>query len=281
MSYYVRDRHGHREGPYDTEAAAREYAALWDGDCSDAAPHVVETETSVLRAERDAALAEVERPILFSAPMVRAILTGQKTQTRRIVKTVPSCHDADIAVPALMVRRGQHRGSYVVLDDELGPAWSPAGATPYEPYPWPEMLSPYGEPGDRLWVRETWGHTGRLAGIPSRGEADVFYAADGLHAARWYPAIYMPRWASRITLDVTAVRVERLHAITEQDARDEGVTRDGLVTDGRPYRTAFSRLWDEINYSRAPWVGNPWCWVISFRQLRRPSGQGAKKETTK
>jgi len=208
-----------------------------------------------------------ERPILFSAPMIGAILSGSKSQTRRTVRTVPSCHDADRAVPALLVKRGEHAGSCVVLDDKLGPAWSPAGGDPYRPYQWHDRLSPFGEPGDRLWVRETWRPMSwSLHGTPARGETEIEYRADvgdrddDTERAPWRPSIFLPRWASRITLEVTGVRVERLQAVTEADAKAEGVRPNHLGF----HREMFCTLWDAINAKRAPWASNPWIWVVSF-----------------
>ena len=214
----------------------------------------------------EATTAPRERPILFSAPMVRAILAGAKTQTRRIVT----------------------RDALRWLDvDGFDPGFVAA----------PEnALSPYGYAGDRLWVRETWAAAAwPLAGIPARGEADIQYAADGVTSTdkdgRWRPSIFLPRWASRITLEVTGVRVERLQTITEEDVAAEGTP--GMVAgryqchdcNGRGRNVTwpsgcprcegkgtnavghFRRLWDQINGERAPWASNPWIWVVSFRRL--------------
>jgi hypothetical protein len=177
-----------------------------------------------------------ERPILFSGPMVRAILDGQKTQTRRIVKPQPSIE-------------GQ------------------------EPH---LVRCPYGVPGDRLWVRETWGE----GGMTKPGDP-ASYAADWPDAGairKWRPSIHMPRWASRIDLEVTAVRVERLQAITEEDARAEGaahrIARGGDLSGALEGETPiqhvahFRDLWDSINGERTPWASNPWVWVVSFKRVR-------------
>lgn len=189
-----------------------------------------------------------ERPILFSAPMVRAILGGRKTQTRRIVNA---------------------RVAPWLLDPAHG--WDDA----YVLDPGNELLArcPYGAPGGRLWVRETWA---RLTGNGHR----IVYRADGddprlgwdddpstrRPRMTWTPSIHMPRWASRITLEVTDVRVERLQAITEEDAVAEGVARhvEGAT---RGARTAFASLWDSLNGERTPWSTNPWVWVVGFRRL--------------
>ena len=204
-----------------------------------------------------------ERPILFSGPMVRAILEGRKTQTRRTCKPVQPNSDG---------------------------IW-PAGRVPD---------CPYGAPGDLLWVRETWAHyqcvdhirraDGRAFSEVSDGLAG--YKADGfegiedfrkhvklmsgsacesveINGDRWRPSIHMPRWASRITLKVTDVRVERLQQISEADANAEGVVRheweydngEGPETD----RAAFECLWSHINGADS-WAANPWVWVVSFER---------------
>jgi hypothetical protein len=167
-----------------------------------------------------------ERPILFNAPMVRAILNGSKTQTRRV------------AIP---------KRSIEPMTDEC----------------------PYGQRGDRLWVREAW--TVNLTGDPKHGGPGTvpIYRAEHPHAAdRWRPSIHMPRWASRITLEITAVRVERLRNISEADARAEGVTRPVPMLDDDPstYVDAFGDLWASIN-GPGSWDANPWVWVIEFRRV--------------
>lgn len=195
-----------------------------------------------------------ERPILMSAPMVRAILEGRKSQTRRIVK-----------LPAWAQECNEDH------DFELD--GSP---------PWPHAIArktgclaplecPYGAPGDRLWVRETWAMLS--------GDNRVWYRADpGVEdcVARsligwpgWHPSIFMPRENSRITLEVTAVRVERLQEITSADAIAEGCaahansqTIDCSTPDPRD---DYRRLWDSLNAKRAPWSSNPWVWVVEFK----------------
>lgn len=156
-----------------------------------------------------------ERPILFSGEMVRAILAGAKTETRRI-------------------KRGGR--------------------------------SPYGQTGDRLWVRETWANINRKRVKPEiiyragddpsdpSNDAPREFENDG---GKWRPSIFMPRWASRILLGVVYVKVERLQDITEAGAEEEGV--DG--------RKEFAALWDKINGKRGPWRSNPLVWVITFRRI--------------
>lgn len=199
-----------------------------------------------------------EKPILFSAPMVRAILDGRKTQTRRILTT-----DTDHTC------------------DELAA----------------KLRCPYGAPGDRLWVREAFG-LAPACHDPEPGDPDDWHVIhratcephfeqpwrdeDGNeHRPPWKPSIFMPRWASRITLEVTGVRVERLQDITEEDARAEGVNpSDAAVVFedagnglnqrqdmANTARGAFACLWDSINGKRAPWASNPWLWVVSFRRV--------------
>jgi hypothetical protein len=207
----------------------------------------------------------IERPILFSGPMVRAILAEQKTQTRRVMREQPavvpnwSCPGADgLQWPWATYCEGYFDGV---------PACGPLP---------PEMAKqcPYGAPGDRLWVREAFRYAGHGAG------PEVHYPAslseyDRAEKGPWKPSIHMPRSASRITLDVTEVRAQRLHDIAEDDAKAEGVEPEMLagaaaIYDGPPqepsYRHAFGLLWDSINGKRAPWSSNPWVWAVTFRR---------------
>ena len=198
-----------------------------------------------------------ERPILFSGPMVRAILDGTKTQTRRVLKQK--------AVTAAGIR-GILGGT--------GPAFGPC---------------PYGEPGDRLWVRETWGlawfdRDGDVndwaAPIPhSRpGGVGVPFAADegASHfddrGFRWRPSIHMPRWASRIALEITDVRVERLQSISTTEAMAEGAEPRPVAGGHLSYTHGFRVLWDNINGARdgASWDSNPWVWAITFKRIQEP-----------
>lgn len=205
-----------------------------------------------------------ERPILFSGPMVRAILEGRKTQTRRVIATDWwRCLDPE--------------------DDD-----DRASAIPQ---------CPYGQPGERLWVRESW--ASQIA--PGENNYCIAYKADGECSGRlqdgaggwmaihhgwisgvstvesgrfygrtrygsWCPSIHMPRWASRLTLEITRVRVERLQDISEEDALSEGVTTCDGVWSGST-RNAYRELWNSINAKRGlPWATNPWVWVIDFRR---------------
>jgi hypothetical protein len=201
-----------------------------------------------------------ERPILFSGSMVRAILEGRKWQTRRVVKgAAGSFWDHKGWRPVVTCGRilewetTNSRGARGVFG---------AGA--------PRPSCPYGAPGDRLWVRETWAP---LVGGPCEPGNPVMYKATEPEADKWTwrPSIFMPRWASRITLEVTGVRVERLQEISRQDAKAEGLwpsPHNGLeMVNGRPYgnaQLAFRALWESIN-GQGSWDANPWVWVIEFQ----------------
>ena len=176
-----------------------------------------------------------ERPILFSAPMVRAILDGRKSQTRRAMKHQP----------------GQVTGSGRPVFYEHGTHGRRVSPS-----------CPYGKAGDRLWVRETWlNHA--LPGYPPV----CFYRADDENKPAdrsWKPSIHMPRQASRIALDITNVRMERLQAITRMDAEAEGFQKiPGLPIDPRDW---FRSLWQTIN-GPGSWQQNPWVWVVEFNVL--------------
>jgi hypothetical protein len=191
-----------------------------------------------------------ELPILFSAPMVRAILEGRKTQTRRIVKVRPA-------------------GAEVVVHN--GRVWKPARVD-YAGF----VECPYGQPGDRLWVRETFLLRGNGTHCVYRADSDLIEAAGfGAMYGGWKPSIFMPRKFSSITLEVTGVRVERLQEISERDAQAEGIDDPTCTEEVTPatgyatysYATSFAKLWDSINAKRAPWASNPWVWCISFRRI--------------
>lgn len=187
-----------------------------------------------------------ERPILFSGPMVTAILRGEKTQTRRVVKG----QALEWLAPDMFTPE-------YVANPENG-------------------LCPYGRPGDRLWVRESY----RV--MRPHGVDEVQYKADWrpLPHDGWKPSIHMPRWASRLTLEIVSVRVERLQDISNQDAEAEGVVWDGRfclgsshVVKGTPKvfvsrREAYRDIWDSINAKRGHgWDTNPWVWVIEFTRV--------------
>lgn len=199
----------------------------------------------------------VTRPILFSSPMVRAILEGRKTQTRRIVKAKDSDSSRCITLPMLMKNVNEWR-----LQDGR---WF--GIDGYDTLVFCDC--PYGQVGDRLWVRETWRECGsgqRQDGqIPST-PVPVVYTADGDADGPWRPSIFMPKWASRITLEITELRVERLNVISSADAEDEGVTlfgKDNRVGEETLYQAGFRELWETIN-GKGSWAANPWVWVVEF-----------------
>ncbi|MBP7622413.1 MAG: hypothetical protein KA763_00465 [Xanthomonadales bacterium] len=203
-----------------------------------------------------------ERPILFSAPMVRAILEGRKTQTRRVIKPQPN------NVP------GKHHPISPYHNGQGGWNWvlSATGHGTGDPFP-----CPYGQPGDRLYVRETWRAMRKHDEIAPRdipvGDP-VEYVADEFRGfnGKTRTAIHMPRWASRIDLEVTGVRVERLQDISTWDAEAEGVNPcenpNGYQTDEETAnQAAFRRLWGSINGADS-WAANPWVWVVEFRRIK-------------
>lgn len=192
-----------------------------------------------------------DRPILFSAPMVLSILYGyRKGQTRRLAK---------LSDAGLVGRRG-HQWH---VDDP--------GAT---------AACPYGAIGDRLWVRETWAHSIHAACSERDEDGPFVYAADGNREAtidgRWRPSIHMPRHASRISLEITDVRLQRLHDISESDAVAEGVSYSLDIDAGAwcgasdrlwgTAREAFRDLWESI-HGNGSWAANPWVWALTFRRL--------------
>jgi len=179
-----------------------------------------------------------EKPILFSAPMVRAIIEGRKTQTRRVIKPQPE-KDLD---PMTVIA-----------------AWD-AGFI--------DVKCPYGRTGDHLWVREQWQTYKEFDKVRPRdisNQAPVQYPAtyDGWDSKK-RPSIFMPRWASRITLEITNVRVERLQDISEDDAWAEGLhgAFDGL----RLPSEQFKDLWEAIHGEQS-WDKNPFVWVIEFKRI--------------
>lgn len=251
-----------------------------------------------------------EKPILYSGEMVRAILDGRKTQTRRVIKNPP----------------------WLKMDDKSFYAGIALGVSEGMEF----ENCPYGRPGDRLWVREAWRpgawrDDGRIAidykaspeltntpwvTIPDDFDGKTFddlwlewtdellnagsipddegyhHWEAGRSPLRWRPSIFMPRWASRITLQVTAVRVERVQDISEEDAIAEGLDREwcsefvpetGMDVSGFDYRDysdpsgitwtspleSFKTLWDSINAKRGySWDSNPWVWVVEFEQVK-------------
>ena len=203
-----------------------------------------------------------ERPILFSAPMVRALLAGTKTQTRRALRAQPPAGTFQVSTfhhpdprPHFFAWQELPHDTAMIADDWCYPC-------------------PYGRPCDRLWVRETWGIDQADNGGDRHWRRFVYRADHGAQPldngtpVPWKPSIHMPRSASRITLEITEVRVQRLQEISEEDARAEGVQMpDGTPTppDWWSYRQEFSHLWESIN-GPGSWDANPWLWCISFRR---------------
>ncbi|EHU0843247.1 hypothetical protein KYY64_003570 [Salmonella enterica] len=196
-----------------------------------------------------------ERGMIFNAEMVRAILDGRKTQTRRPVKfpLIDKNMGCELAGNELAGKLAAHN------------YWN----------------SPYGKPGDRIWVRETFRVHSRATDV-----ATLVYRASVRNSwteqthrvpaavcntpatpEKWTPSIHMPRWASRILLEITDVRVERLRDLSEEDAKSEGITPPaGGVLPGWEYRINFRDLWMDI-YGTDSWEANPWVWVIEFKRV--------------
>lgn len=236
------------------------------------------------------------KSIALSSSEIRAILDGRKTQMRQLVglnqlqpSETPS-YDwtfrgrAPVRSIAQQRRRGGAGWQDLTTDELIA-------------------LCPYGQPGDRLWVRETWGMSyvdvvgdrphvvgghwgspsrpGRKCAVVFRADVDSMPDDPGYEVARWSSAIHMPRWASRITLEIIDIRVHRLQDISEDDAIAEGVEpffdrfacvgRKQHITSGElaeyaPFRASFSCTWDEVNGWRATWASNPWVWDIIFKR---------------
>lgn len=190
----------------------------------------------------------VTRPILFSGAMVRALLHGRKTQTRRLV--------TDDHFKKLGLERD---GEFVYTTE--GPQWNGE----FEGSVW----CPYGIIGDKLWVRESF---------TVCADSNIFYKADGKtdpwDGVKWKPSIHMPRKASRITVEITGTRIERVQSISREDAIAEGIflnvndwwdAGNGLVGQSSP-EIAFRELWASINGAES-WIANPWVWVVEFRRV--------------
>jgi len=263
-----------------------------------------------------------ERPILFSAPMVRALLAGTKTQTRRVMSRQKRYDFTDYTLFGQRghpddeaARRGGWAQPWVAV--EHAPDW-PDGKEDRCPCPYVSQR------GDRLWVRETWRYCcSKLADGESPEEATVQYKADDAQATillkggertpqararregesrddyeefltRWWarsiPGIHMPRWANRILLEVTGVRVERLQDISEADAVAEGIRissearrsdtcygiYEAQMPDGKTHFNdsaydLYRQLWEQINGAGA-WGANPWVWVVEFRRVLGKAG---------
>ncbi len=212
-----------------------------------------------------------ERPILFSGAMVRALLDGSKTQTRRIMKPQPH-EDARFS------------GGYAIQ-----PSKRTQGAEISVEAPYVGIACPYGQPGDRLWVRETWRGIVQINGPHESYETGVArYVPDQEYCKRveyaatdkanetelWRPSIHMPRWMSRTLLEIVSVRIERLQDISEADALAEGVkpSPGGMwsAAAGQAVTTpaaAYGLLWESIN-GPGSWALNPWVWCVEFSKVK-------------
>ncbi|MDB5760552.1 MAG: hypothetical protein JWM30_3841 [Burkholderia sp.] len=195
-----------------------------------------------------------ERPILFSAPMVRALLDGSKTQTRRLYKNRKHPDAGCNMAASELVREPQH-----VID----------------------RICPYGQPGDRLWVKETWSEVGTMdrglivyrADYPACVPAESQYVPPAVEI-KWKSSLFMRRTASRILLEIVGVRVERLQDISEADARAEGAPPSHPSIDAVSRqigyadfpRSWYAQLWEQIN-GASSWEANPWVWVVEFRRV--------------
>jgi len=211
-----------------------------------------------------------EHPIIFSTDMVKAILDGRKTQTRRIIKPQPpATYYSPIAATGIFTKStwAFHKPNQ--------------GSIPHI------IECPYGQVGDRFWVREAFmfkkGADARESFINTPqecclGEPPHYrYKTDpdaeeyGRHY-KWRPSIFMPRWASRITLEITGIRVERLRDITSSDIKAEGFDIGeeyhlGGIAGGTLLINKFAEYWDSINGKKYPWSSNPWVWVIEFKKV--------------
>lgn len=216
-----------------------------------------------------------ERPIIIHGDMVRAILRGEKTQTRRPVKPQP-------ATGCIYSINGAHNAALHLTDAGCQVRYIPPTGRSKDHL----LLCPFGHPGDRLWVRETFREYYPKEGWPA---PKALYKADGIarledtetgKTISWRPSIHMPRWASRITLEITDINAERVQDITEDDARAEGVNPEFRTvvarSDGGPdyhipcsYRGGFANTWDAIyaKLSGLSWDEDPWVWAITFRRV--------------
>ena len=235
-----------------------------------------------------------ERPIIFSGDMVRAIIDGRKTQTRRIVKSDVAVFLEDIVDRECAPVFTRDRRASVQDDGAIARPERYSGVICCVRPEIPDMptiigMCPYGQPGDRLWVRESFCEA--FSNYEEGGEqTTVYYRADGQEVvvddgdgyaetnkdgtlkSPWKPSIHMPRWASRITLEITDIRVERLQDISEEDAQAEGaplelgVLERTILGAKARYRSGFVRLWESIN-GPGSWDANPWVWCVSFKRV--------------
>lgn len=208
------------------------------------------------------------RGMIFNSEMVRAILEGRKTQTRRIMKVQPGTPEFGLRRIIESSKANENGMYFWSQDDACG---IKARSKPF--------LFPYGEVGDRIWVRETFRVHSRATDV-----ATLVYRASVRNSwteqthrvpvavcnkpatpEKWTPSIHMPRWASRITLEITDVRVERLNSISDSDASKEGCCIADMES-GDCLSDVFTRLWTSI-YGDDSWQANPWVWVIEFKRV--------------
>lgn len=221
-----------------------------------------------------------EQPIIFSGEMVRAILEGRKTQTRRVVKRamgidLQKAKGVYEVSPSLWQFSGYRQHWTPGHNDDE--AWVLCGP------------SPYGMPGDRLYVKERWRPSwANVAGMVSgpgieyedgtilgRPEASRYPECETPSRSKWRSSRFMPRFASRILLEVTDIRVERVQDISEEDAKAEGIaeycgefTFNGGMHLSKTATSSFRHLWDSINAKRGHgWDSNPWVWVVTFKRI--------------
>lgn len=201
----------------------------------------------------------IERPILFHGEMVKAILAGNKTMTRRIIKPQP----VDIGENAPYIQEPKQIGEGIIFNRKK------------------YIKCPYGMPDDRLWVRETFSQHPEYVDFAYRADGEDEYedSDGGIWEPKWTPSIFMPRKFSRILLEIVNIRVERLQQITRADALNEGITWDantdgfavgnkGCCFHGSDPVISFIKLWNSINADRYPWDNNPYVWVIEFRRIK-------------
>lgn len=207
-----------------------------------------------------------ERGMIFNGEMVRAILDGRKTQTRRVLATyqdaVKFCPEWDVNGKQIFIVLGEkdHTGMNPVIT---------------------AIPCPFGQHGDRIWVRETFRVHSRATDVATlvyrasvrnswteqTHRVPVAVCNKSATPEKWTPSIHMPRWASRILLEITDVRVERLRDLSEEDAKSEGITPSaGGVLPSWEYRINFRDLWMDI-YGTDNWGANPWVWVIEFKRV--------------
>jgi len=250
-----------------------------------------------------------ERPILFNAPMVRAIIDGTKTQTRRVMKVQPPSAEYKLStcIDTTGNKKDKGRQHWITMQGQYSVGDSS------QPY----FSCPFGYAGDQLWVRENFqpiyaegwdeGRNPDGSGDPvdyktGHGYAPSYPATDGIEefydeqteeiSSRVWPSIHMPKWASRIQLEITGVRVERLNDISEEDATDEGITSEQVIIgahcgggthtevsgirhfydggDDEGYECAteaYKALWESIN-GEGSWDANHWVWVIEFKVIK-------------